>query len=58
MLRDLSPMQRGAFVLREVFGYDSSETASLLGSSEVAVRVHLHAARRRLRTFLDAESLR
>ena len=52
MTGKLTPRQRGAFVLRDVFGYSSRESAELLGVSEVAVRVHLHAARRRLRERL------
>jgi RNA polymerase sigma-70 factor, ECF subfamily len=53
LLRTITPNQRGAFVLRDVYGYSSRETAQLLGISEVAVRVHLHAARRRLRAQLQ-----
>ena len=48
----LSPKQRMAFIMRGVLGYRTSETARLLDMSEVAVRVHLHAARRRLRRVL------
>ncbi len=44
--------QRRAFVLRDVLGFSSRETATLVGSSEVAVRVNLHAARRRLRELV------
>jgi RNA polymerase sigma-70 factor, ECF subfamily len=55
LARRLSPRQRGAFVLRDVFGYSSREAADLLGVSEVAVRVHLHGARRRLRAHLTEE---
>jgi RNA polymerase sigma factor (sigma-70 family) len=51
----LSPRQRRAFVLRDVLGYSTREAADLLGSSEVSVRVHLHAARRRLRDVLERE---
>lgn len=57
-LNALSPAQRRVFVIREVFGYPTSETAVLLGSSEVAVRVHLHAARKRLRVQLEREDVR
>jgi RNA polymerase sigma factor (sigma-70 family) len=49
----LSDAQRRAFVLRDVLGFSTKETADLVGSSEVSVRVHLHAARRRLRTMLE-----
>ena len=51
-LRHLSPTQRGVFVLRDAYGYSTAETARMLRISEVAVRVHLHAARRRLRDRL------
>jgi RNA polymerase sigma-70 factor (ECF subfamily) len=50
--RRLSPNQRAVFVLRSVFGYSGRETARLLGLSEVAVRVHLHGAKRRLRDLI------
>jgi RNA polymerase sigma-70 factor (ECF subfamily) len=51
----LSPRQRRTFVLRDVLGCSTGETAELLGSSEISVRVHLHAARRRLRDVLRME---
>ena len=51
-LRRLSPRQRGVLVLRDAMGYSTRETAGTLRISEVAVRVHLHAARRRLRDRL------
>ena len=53
LLRMLSPNQRGALVLRDLYGYRSGEAGRMLGISEVAVRVHLHAARRRLRGLLE-----
>jgi RNA polymerase sigma-70 factor (ECF subfamily) len=49
MARGLSRNQRAAFVLRDLMGYPASEAASLLGISQVAVRVHLSGAHRRLR---------
>lgn len=55
MLKRLSPNQRAAFLLREVLGYSSPESARMLGVSEVAIRVHVHAARRRLREQLREE---
>jgi RNA polymerase sigma-70 factor, ECF subfamily len=51
-LRHLSPSQRGVLVLRDVYGYSTAGTARILQISDVAVRVHLHAARRRLRERL------
>ena len=53
LARALSPRQRAVFVLRDLLGFTSSETAELLTTSEVAVRVHLHAAHRRLRAQLE-----
>jgi len=53
LLRAMSPNQRATLVLRDVYGYSSKESAELLGISDVAVRVHLHAARRRLRKQLQ-----
>jgi RNA polymerase sigma-70 factor, ECF subfamily len=58
LARILTPTQRAAFVLRVVFGYSSKEAAALMGVSEVAVRVHLHSARRRLRHLLAQEVIR
>ncbi|MGH2659407.1 MAG: RNA polymerase sigma factor [Actinomycetota bacterium] len=54
-LADLSPRQRRVFLLRDVMGYSTSESAELLGVSDVSVRGHLHAAGRRLREFLSKE---
>lgn len=51
----LTHRQRRVFVLRDVLGYTTKETVELLGGSEVGVRVHLHAARRRLRGSLVME---
>jgi DNA-directed RNA polymerase specialized sigma24 family protein len=55
LAKRLSNAQRRAFVLRDVLGFSTRETAALTGSSEVATRVHLHAARRRLRELLLEE---
>jgi DNA-directed RNA polymerase specialized sigma24 family protein len=49
----LTLAQRKAFVLRDVLGYTTAEASRLIGSSDVSVRVHLHAARRRLRAMLE-----
>jgi RNA polymerase sigma-70 factor, ECF subfamily len=57
LLRLLSPGQRKAFVLRELLGFSTSETASLMGSSAGAVRVHIFAARRRLRSMYQEVQL-
>jgi len=53
LVRTLTPAQRGSFVLRELLGFTTAETAELLGRSEVSVRVHLHAARKRLGVELE-----
>jgi RNA polymerase sigma-70 factor (ECF subfamily) len=51
-LRHLSPTQRAVCVLRDVYGYSAAETGRMLRISEVAARVHLHGAHRRLRYHL------
>ncbi len=56
LTKRLTNAQRRAFVLRDVLSFSTSEAAALTGSSEVAIRVHLHAARRRLRELLQEES--
>ena len=53
LVRTLTPAQRGSFVLRELLGFTTAESAELLGRSEVSVRVHLHAARKRLGLELE-----
>ena len=55
LTRRLSNAQRRAFVLRDVLGFPTREAAALARSSEIAIRVHLHAARRRLRELLQEE---
>jgi RNA polymerase sigma factor (sigma-70 family) len=57
LTNELSPSQRRAFVLRDLLGYPTADAAMLLGTSEVSVRVHLHAARKRLRGALEEEAL-
>jgi RNA polymerase sigma-70 factor (ECF subfamily) len=49
----LTLKERSAFVLREVLGYSTADTARLLGISEVAVRVRIHSARGRLRRLVQ-----
>jgi RNA polymerase sigma-70 factor, ECF subfamily len=53
LLLRLSPNQRGVIVMRDLYGETTAEAAGSLGISEVAVRVHLHAARRRLREAIE-----
>lgn len=45
MIKHLSPLQRTAFVLRDVLGYSAAEAAEYLGTSEGAVKAALHRAR-------------
>jgi RNA polymerase sigma factor (sigma-70 family) len=49
LLERLSPEERAAFLLREVFDYSHAETAAVLGISEDACRQRVHRARQRLR---------
>jgi RNA polymerase sigma-70 factor (ECF subfamily) len=56
LARRLSPAQRRAIVLRDVLGFSSRESATLMGTTEVAVRVHLHRARTRLRSMLKEDT--
>jgi RNA polymerase sigma-70 factor (ECF subfamily) len=48
----LSERQRVSVVLHDAAGYPSKEVARIIGSTEVAVRVHLMRGRRRLRELL------
>jgi RNA polymerase sigma-70 factor (ECF subfamily) len=54
LLRELSPRERAAFVLRDVEGWPTAEVAEALGCRAVTVRRHLSRARRRLRDLLSA----
>jgi RNA polymerase sigma-70 factor (ECF subfamily) len=51
-LAALPESQRAVFVLREIEGLNTEETATALGLSESAVKVRLHRARLRLRELL------
>ncbi|HEX4016898.1 MAG TPA: RNA polymerase sigma-70 factor [Frankiaceae bacterium] len=48
LLETLSPVERAAFLLREVFGYDYSEIAAVVDKSEVACRQLVSRARARV----------
>ena len=48
LLETLSPVERAAFLLREVFGYDYSEIAGITGKTEAACRQTFARARRRI----------
>ncbi len=51
-LSELSFSQRSVFVLQELHDMSTREVATVLGCSEVTVRGHLMAARKRLRIHL------
>ncbi len=52
-LLELSEPLRAVFVLRDVHGLSTAETAQALGISQAAVKVRLHRARLQLREFLS-----
>ena len=56
-LRQLSPNQRAAIVLRHVMDLDLEEIAHRMGIAQPTVRVHLHRARKRLRELLGVEEV-
>ncbi|HEY7873752.1 MAG TPA: RNA polymerase sigma-70 factor [Actinomycetota bacterium] len=63
VLESLSPLERAAFLLHEVFGYEHAELAGMLGRSEAACRQLVHRARehvaaRRPRFEVDADEQR
>ena len=49
LLERLSPDERAAFLLNEVFDYSHAETAAILGITDEACRQRVHRARARLR---------
>lgn len=53
LLQHLTPQQCSVFLLREVLGYTSEETARLLDKSVGAVKAALHRARERLDKVRD-----
>jgi RNA polymerase sigma-70 factor (ECF subfamily) len=55
-LAALSPREREVFVLRDLEELDIRETSRALGCSSLAVRVHLSAARRKLRETIRRDS--
>jgi RNA polymerase sigma-70 factor (ECF subfamily) len=56
-LRELSPNQRAAVVLRHVNGLETAEVADRMGIARPTVRVHLHRARKRLAGLLGDEEV-
>ncbi len=51
-LADLPEKERTAFVLRDIEGLSTAETADVLGSSEATVRSQISSARLKLRKFI------
>ncbi len=51
----LSPRQRACVVLHHYAGYPVKEIATMLGSTNAAVKVHLSQGRKRLRALLSEE---
>jgi RNA polymerase sigma-70 factor (ECF subfamily) len=49
VVRVLTPQQRGAFVLREMQGLETTEVAAILGCSAATVRNHIFQARKALK---------
>ena len=61
LLEELTPEERAAFLLREVFGYGYPEVAAMLGKSEPACRQLVSRGRRHVaerRTRFDADKQR
>ncbi|MGG4217969.1 RNA polymerase sigma factor [Paenibacillus jamilae] len=48
LLKHLSPLQRTVFLLRDVLAFSINETSDILGTTEGAVKVALHRARKSL----------
>lgn len=55
LLRQLTPVQRAVFLLREAMNLSAKETASLLQLSEGAVKAALHRARAAVRDWRERE---
>jgi RNA polymerase sigma-70 factor (ECF subfamily) len=53
-LKELSPREREAIVLRDLEGYSTAETARLLGSTETTVRSQISTGRVKMKNFLAA----
>jgi DNA-directed RNA polymerase specialized sigma24 family protein len=56
-LKELSPNQRAAVVLRHVAGLGTDEVAQRMGIARATVRVHLFRARKRLAELLGHEEV-
>jgi len=56
-LSSLSPKERQVFILRDLEGLSIKETASVLSSSSISVRVNLARARRKIREMLEKNDI-
>ncbi|MGQ9802074.1 MAG: RNA polymerase sigma factor [Candidatus Saccharicenans sp.] len=54
-LGNLSPKERQVFVLRDLEGLSIKETAAVLKTSSISVRVNLSSARRKIREFISGQ---
>lgn len=48
LMQHLTPLQRGVFFLKDIYGYSAPEISKMLGLSEGAVKAALHRARKAL----------
>ncbi|MBC7350014.1 MAG: RNA polymerase sigma factor [Candidatus Aminicenantes bacterium] len=55
-LGKLSPKERQVFVLRDLEGLSIKETAAVLKTSSISVRVNLSSARRKIREFISGQT--
>ena len=55
-LRELSPRERQAIVLRDLEGWSTAEVAELLGSTETTVRSQISTGRVKLRNYMLART--
>jgi len=55
-LAKLSPRERQVFVLRDVEGLSIKETATVLKTSSLSVRVNLSSARRKIRDIISGQN--
>lgn len=55
LMARLSHPQRTALMLKEVEGFNAREVAQIMGCAHGTVRSHLHGARSRLRSWIEAE---
>lgn len=58
LLRELSPQERAAFLLKEVFDLTLAEIASTLGTTIGAIKAALHRARGRIRDYEEEAPMR